>query len=192
MYTAKEFTFPELKGISAQTMTEHMGLYNGYVKNTNTLLEKLGGDIADNYARAEMQRRFSFEFNGMKNHEYYFADLSAGPSAIPADSKLTTKISEQFGSFENWMVAFKNIAKTRGVGWAILYYDRDQDLLINSWVDEQHLGHLNSCQYIFGIDMWEHSFVADYQPSGKGQYIQDYTDQVDWAQVAERFSKAAG
>lgn len=187
MYGVQTFTIPELQGISKTNIEEHLNLYKGYVNNTNKILEALEDADLDPYAKAEMQRRLSFEFNGMKNHEYYFQQLESGAQAHDAESPLGAKIAEQWGSFDNWMENFKQLAKTRGVGWAILGYDREIDQLVNYWVDEQHLGHLNSVQFIFGIDMWEHAFVADYQPSGKGTYIDDYVANVHWATVENRY-----
>lgn len=191
MYEAKTFSIPELTGISAKNIEEHLGLYNGYVKNTNAILAALESGEGSDYARAEMQRRFGFEYNGMKNHEYYFASLEGGATVLDANSALAQKISSQWGSVEAWLDGFKKLAKTRGVGWAILYYDRDADRLLNTWVDEQHLGHLNSAQYIVGIDMWEHAFVADYQPSGKGQYIDDYFANLNWSHAGGLFENAS-
>jgi Fe-Mn family superoxide dismutase len=190
MYDIQTFTLPELKGISEKNIEEHLKLYAGYVNNTNMILETIQNDSVDGYALAEMQRRFSFEFNGMKNHEYYFQSLEGGAKDLSESSDLYTKIIEQWGSFDAWLSRFKTIAKTRGVGWAILYHDRETDMLVNTWVDEQHLGHLNSCQYIVGIDMWEHAFVADYQPSGKGQYIEDYFANLNWSQPERLFASA--
>lgn len=180
MYETISFTIPSLVGISEKNIEEHLGLYAGYVKNTNLILEKLEEGHLGDYSFAEMQRRFSFEYNGMKNHEYYFGSLEVGPAPTNEESLLYKKITEEWGSFDNWLEKFKNLAKTRGVGWAILYYDQDADKLLNTWVDEQHIGHLNSASYILGIDMWEHAFVADYQPSGKGQYINDYFSNLNW------------
>jgi Fe-Mn family superoxide dismutase len=57
---------------------------------------------------------------------------------------------------------------------------------VNGWVDEQHLGQLVGCVPIVALDMWEHSFVADYQPSGKKQYVTDFLAQMNWA-VAEQY-----
>jgi Fe-Mn family superoxide dismutase len=191
MYETKTFSIPELTGISAKNIEEHLGLYAGYVKNTNAILESLKRADDSDYARAEMQRRFSFEYNGMKNHEYYFGALEGGAKELSTDVALHQKITEQWGSFNVWLDTFKKLSKTRGVGWAILYYDRDADLLLNVWIDEQHLGHLNSAQYIVGIDMWEHAFVADYQPSGKGQYIEDYLSNLNWEKPADLFAEAS-
>jgi superoxide dismutase, Fe-Mn family len=190
-YTPHTFTIPQLTGISQTNIDEHLKLYAGYVKNTNLILEKVDQLSQDSEANAyvlgELSRRFTFEYNGMKNHEYYFHALEGGAAGLPDDSKLKAKISEQWGSFDAWMTRFKALAATRGIGWAILYYDRDTDQLLNTWVDEQHLGHLNSAQFIVGIDMWEHAYVADYQPSGKKSYIDDYLSQVNWGTIEQKF-----
>ncbi len=189
-YPVREFSIPDVAGLSPESITEHLGLYKGYVTNTNKVLEAMSNtsDI-DSYAVAEMQRRLSFEFNGMKNHEYYFEQLEGGPNSSE-DCPFKAQTEKQYGSWDNWAADIKRIAKTRGVGWAVTYFDPTSGELINSWVDEQHLGHLNSLQFIFGIDMWEHSFVADYQPSGKGRYIDDYVSAVNWDVVGGRLRKA--
>lgn len=187
MYTEKTFNIPELQGISNTNIEEHLGLYHGYVKNTNMILTSIQNGDVDGYALSELQRRFSFEYNGMKNHEYYFESLEGGAQDLDPESPLSQAISQEWGSFDVWLERIKEIAKTRGVGWAVLGYDKDADQLLNYWVEEQHWGHLNSVQYIVGIDMWEHAFVADYQPSGKGQYIDDYFASVNWKNVEKNF-----
>jgi Fe-Mn family superoxide dismutase len=183
-FKAKSFKIPGLKGISAKNVEEHLKLYEGYVKNSNLVQEKmseLGKDREKNaYLLGELARRFSFEFNGMRNHELYFSSFENGPRPIADSGKLKKMISETWGSFENWLAEFKFIGLTRGIGWAMLYYDRADKRLINSWVDEQHLGQLNNCAPILGMDMWEHSYVLDYQPSGKKNYIEDFFANLNW------------
>lgn len=192
-FEAKTFTIPELKGISAKTIEEHLKLYSGYVKNANLILEhieELAKD-AEKYAYelGELQRRFSFEFNGMRNHEYYFASLEGGSQEI-SDSELKGEIEKTYGSFEFFLNRFKAIALTRGIGWAMLYYDLETKQLLTQWIDEQHLGQLNGCQTILALDMWEHSYVADYQPSGKKQYVEDFFTNLNWRTIEENFKKA--
>lgn len=191
-YTAKTFEFRTLKGISEKTLSEHVGLYNGYVKHYNLatdLMTKYVNETDAQYLITELNRRRSFEYNGIKNHEYYFADLSGEQISLDLNSELGKGIVQVWGSYDGWRAEFEKIAMTRGIGWAILSYDPETGILQNGWVDEQHLGQLNSAQYIIGIDMWEHSYVADYQPSGKKQYVADFLDQVSWGNAMKRFKK---
>jgi Fe-Mn family superoxide dismutase len=197
-FEEKKFNVPALTGISASTIEEHLKLYAGYVKHANLIIEKIGEltstpESADKnaYAINEMQRRFGFEFDGMRNHEYYFAHLEGGVQALSAESAFKTAVAEEWGSFEAWLTRFKALAMTRGIGWAILYYDPTTKRLVNSWVDEQHFGHLTGLSPILALDMWEHSFVADYKPSGKKKYVEDFFANLNWSTVEKHFSDAS-
>lgn len=190
-FEEKQFNIPKLKGISEKNIEEHLKLYAGYVKNANLALEKIEEMSLDTeknaYAISETQRRFSFEYNGVRNHEIYFESLSGGPKNLEETSELKKIIAENFGSFEKWLAYFKSLAITRGIGWAILYWDRKDQRLLNAWVDEQHLGQLQDCSPILALDMWEHAFVADYQPSGKKQYIEDFFENLNWQVIEQNF-----
>jgi Fe-Mn family superoxide dismutase len=142
------------------------------------------------YPLSEITRRFGFEFDGMRNHEVYFTSLEGGAQALSSSSTLAQAITSQYGSFDAWLAQFKALALTRGIGWAMLYYDRVSQQLISTWIDEQHLGQLQGCDLILGLDMWEHSFVADYQPSGKKQYVEDFFANVNWNVIADNYTKA--
>ena len=188
-FTPKTFNLPTLKGISTKTVEEHLKLYSGYVKNTNLILEKiteLNKDLDKNtYLLGEINRRFGFEYNGMRNHEIYFSSLEGGPSPVTTNGLLEKSIIETWGSYEAWLSEFKTIALTRGIGWAMLYYDRKENRLLNAWVDEQHLGQLQDCTLVLALDIWEHSYVADYQPSGKKTYIEDFFTNLNWTKIEE-------
>lgn len=189
-----EFSVPELKGISLKSVEEHIKLYQGYVKNANLILEKTEELMKDSeknaYLLGELMRRFSFEYNGMRNHEVYFASLEGGAKALSDGSELRGAIEKEWGSFDGWLNSFKALALTRGIGWAMLWYDRKDGRLIMSWVDEQHLGQLNDCAPILALDMWEHSYVADYQPSGKKKYVEDFFANLNWDAIEKNFSTA--
>lgn len=193
-FTERKFELPKLTGISENTINEHLKLYAGYVKHANLIIDKintLSSDIDTNsYTIGELQRRFGFEFDGMRNHEYYFEQLEGGAKEIDSDSELAKKITENFGAFESWATRFKTLAMTRGIGWAILYYDPETDRLLNAWIDEQHLGHLTSLKVILALDMWEHSYMLDYVPSEKKKYVEAFFANLNWQCVTERFSKA--
>lgn len=193
-FEEKKFNIGELKGISKKTIEEHLKLYSGYVKNSNLVIEKIAELAMDSeknlYALGEVQRRFGFEYNGMRNHEVYFDSLSGGPKPINPDDELMKSTAYLWGSFDKWLAQFKTIALTRGMGWAMLYFDRKEMRLLNTWVDEQHLGQLQNCTLVLGLDMWEHSYVADYQPSGKKQYVEDFFENLNWQKVEENFKNA--
>jgi Fe-Mn family superoxide dismutase len=195
-FEEKTFNIPELTGISAKSVEEHLKLYSGYVKHANliqTMIEQYSGVDAEDgkYSLAEITRRFAFEFDGMRNHEYYFSHLEGGPAPLADGSPLMKAIEEEWGSYDAWLTRFKAVASTRGVGWAILYYDPMTKRLLNNWNDEQHLGHLIGLSPILALDMWEHSFVADYSPSGKKQYIEDFFANLNWLSAEENFRKAS-
>jgi len=194
-FPEKTFNIPALKGISAKTIEEHLKLYSGYVKNANliqSMIEMYGKADAEDgkYSVMEITRRFSFEFDGMRNHELYFSHFEGGPQVLDEGSAFKKAIEEEFGSFDAWLARFKAVAMTRGVGWAMLCFDKETGRLLNNWNDEQHLGHLSTTTPLLALDMWEHSFVADYQPSGKKQYIEDFFTNLNWKTVEENFTKA--
>lgn len=190
-FNPKQFNIGELIGISAKNIEEHIKLYQGYVKNANIIqeqIEELSNDSEKNaYALGEINRRFSFEFNGMRNHEVYFSLFEGGSKEINNESNLAKKITQTFGSFENMLNRLKAIALTRGIGWAMLSQDHESKDLILHWLDEQHLGQLQNTKPIIALDMWEHSYVADYQPSGKKQYVEDFFKNLNWSVAEERF-----
>jgi Fe-Mn family superoxide dismutase len=195
-YVEQKFDIPELKGISKRSIEEHLKLYAGYVKHANLILQKISEYMADSeknaYVLGELQRRFGFEFNGMRNHEYYFRAFEGGAKPLPADSQLKAAIERQAPSFDAWLQGFKAIAMTRGIGWAMLYYDRETKQLTHAWVEEQHLGQLNGAQQIVGLDMWEHSFMLDYAPSEKKKYVEAFFENLNWEVIEGNYRKAIG
>ena len=72
----------------------------------------------------------------------------------------------------------------------MLYFDKHTKRLLTQWVDEQHFGHLTGLPPVLALDMWEHSFVADYQPSGKKNYVEDFFANLNWQNVEKNFLTA--
>lgn len=188
-YEPLNFEIGELDGISSETITEHLGLYQGYVKHVNLINDKITVfemDLENNaYPIAEMQRRLGFEFGGMRNHEYYFSQLEGGSKELP-DGTLKDKLMAEWGALDIFIERFTRLALTRGVGWAMLYHDPHTDQLVQSWVDEQHLGQLADLDIILALDMWEHSYMLDFPPSKKKEYIATFFKNLNWEVVAGR------
>lgn len=186
MYNEKQFNLESVKGLSQEQIQVHLGLYSGYVKNTNGLLDQiksLKSDSSNQIIVSELQRRLGFEFNGMRLHELYFDQISDNRSELNPNSKLSSIINTQFGSLEEYIKDIKRISTMRGIGWVISYLYQDE--IINAWVSDHELGQL-ATQPIFVLDMWEHAFMVDFRPATKVEYVQNYIDNINWQKIEDR------
>ncbi|AKG53659.1 superoxide dismutase [Dehalogenimonas sp. WBC-2] len=182
-YTAQDFgKLLGMEGFSDTLLNNHFTLYQGYVKNTNKLVELIGSlakDIkSDSPEYAELQRRFAFEWNGMRLHEYYFGNLGGGGTPSPT-SKLVSKLVDTFGSFEAWQKDFHATGALRGVGWVVLFVDLQTGRLFNSWINLHESGHLIGCQPILVMDVWEHAYMVDYGLK-RVDYMNAFFKNIDW------------
>ena len=125
----------------------------------------------------------------MRNHEIYFDSLSGEAKPLSENGKLGQALIETFGSVEIFIAGFKNIAMARGIGWAVLWYDKKDKRLLVSWVDEQHLGQLQDCTPIIALDMWEHAYIYDYSSSEKKKYIEAFFENLNWEAAEKNFVK---
>jgi Fe-Mn family superoxide dismutase len=178
-----------MDGISDTTLQNHFKLYQGYVNNTNTLLEKLDGYLNEGKERtpeyAELQRRLGFEFCGMRLHEYYFENLK-GNGHPDTQSMIYGQIEQDFGDFERWKKDFTAVGAMRGVGWAILFYDTRHNRLIDQWITLHQDGILPGVQPLLVMDVWEHAFMPDYQLNRAG-YLEAFFRNINWNEMEKRF-----
>ena len=192
MFTTKNYEhLLGTSGFSEALLRNHFGLYEGYVKNTNGLVERLDALVKSGaYGTPEyneLKRRFGWEYNGMRLHELYFGNMKNGGAALDESHPLMAKISSRFGSYEDWMKDFKATGAIRGIGWAILAYDNDSHELFNIWVNEHDGGHLAGATPLLVMDVFEHAFVLDYGMK-RADYIEAFWKAIDWSIVAERVS----
>jgi len=194
-YKARDFNLSNLKGISDQTLEMHFKLYEGYVKETNNLTEKITAFISDGKvdqeempAYSELTRRLGFEYNGMVLHEYYFDNLkTGGGTGDPASSTNFAKAAEStFGSYEIWKADFVGIGKMRGVGWAICYQNPANGRISNHWITLHETGNVAGFNPILVMDVWEHAFLLDYKPAERPKYIEAFFSNIDWSMVEKR------
>jgi Fe-Mn family superoxide dismutase len=192
-YSPKKFdNLPGTAGFSDQLLNNHFTLYEGYVNNINKLdeilvgIEKEGKFGTPEYA--ELNRRFGWEWNGMRLHEYYFENLTKEKSKTPdSSSALFKKIIEEFGTYEMWEKDFKSLGAIRGIGWVVLYYDKVADRLFNVWINEHDVGHLSGAIPILVMDVFEHAYMLDYGLK-RPDYINAFYNAIDWKVVEERFA----
>lgn len=176
-------------GFSDQLLTNHFTLYQGYVKNVNTILQELGELLkngkAGTPAHSEIQRRFGWEWNGMRLHELYFGNMAKSSALLASDSKLHAELARIYGSFENWEKDFRAVSAMRGIGWAVLYHDPASNEFFNVWVNEHDMGHLAGATPLLILDVFEHAFTLDYGIK-RADYIEAFMKAVDWGVVERR------
>lgn len=187
MYEAKNFErLLGTEGFSDVLLRNHFTLYEGYVSNTNKVSELLKSTEVGTPVYNELKRRFGWEWNGMRLHELYFGNMIKGGMILDKKSIFATKIAERFGSFEAWEKDFMGTGSMRGIGWAILFYDKNDGRMFNVWVGEHDAGHLVGAMPILVMDVFEHAFALDYGIK-RADYISAFWNAIDWKVVNDRF-----
>lgn len=188
-YKAKNYDalIGNLPGLSDEALKMHFTLYQGYVSNTNKLLDLL--DQMDNHGKgrssefAGLKRMLGWEFDGMRLHEYYFENLASSP--LDQHGSFYKDIVDQFGSFNRWREDFINTGLMRGIGWVVLYKDAKTGRLTNAWINEHDLGHLAGSQPLLVMDVFEHAYITQYGLDRSG-YIEAFFDNINWKEVEKR------
>jgi Fe-Mn family superoxide dismutase len=188
-YAAKDFSFLlGMPGFSDTLLKNHFTLYQGYVNNTNKVMDLLAGLVKDGKEGtpefAELKRRLGWEFNGMRLHELYFGNLG-GDGDMSKAPNLMKRVAAQFGSPELCAKDFIATASMRGIGWVILYEDVESGLLFNQWINEHDVGHPAGCNPILIIDVFEHAFMIDYGLK-RADYIASFFKNVKWEVADQR------
>ena len=195
-----EYTLPDLgydyaapePSISGRIMELHHDKHHQtYVNGANQALEQLAEarDKNDFGTINQLQKNLAFNLAGHVNHTIFWENLSPEGGDKP-EGELAQAVEEFFGSFDGLRAQFTAAALgIQGSGWAILAWDSlGEKLIIEQLYD--HQGNLAAATVpLLLLDMWEHAFYLDYQ-NVKADYVKAFWNIVDWADVAERFSRA--
>jgi len=190
-YQAKNYDgIVGMEGFSDTLLKNHFTLYQGYVTNTNKVMDTLGQMMKEgqtgNPEYAELKRRLGWEFNGMRLHEYYFENLG-DKGDIAKAGKLRDKLVESFGSYEAWEKDFRATGTMRGIGWVVLYLDSMSNRLINFWINEHDVGHPAGCTPVLIMDVFEHAFMIDYGLK-RADYIEAFFRNINWEAAGKRIN----
>lgn len=190
MYETKNYDhLLGIPGFSDDLLKNHFKLYEGYVTNFNKLndtlknLEKEGKFGTPEFA--ELNRRLGWEFNGMRLHELYFGNMTQNNKGLEETTELYKKITDEWGSINEWEKDFRSMGAMRGIGWVILYEDQEAKRLFNVWINEHDLGHLAGCKPLLVMDVFEHAFMLDYGIK-RADYINSFMNAIDWVTVSKR------
>jgi Fe-Mn family superoxide dismutase len=183
--------------IDARTMEIHHGKHHAaYVANLNKALEQapelqshsLVELLTDlNGLPEKIRNVVRNNGGGHFNHSLFWTVMKAGGGGRPS-GELGDAIESTFGSFDKFKELFSATAASRfGSGWAWLYVDRGR-LLVGS-TPNQDSPIMEGAKPVLGLDVWEHAYYLKYQ-NRRPDYIEAWWNAVNWAQVAENFSKA--
>lgn len=192
-YTPKTFNLPALQGLSEEQIKAHLVLYEGYVKHVNLIMEKLeaareGKLELDPYISAELRRRFAFEFNGMRLHEYYFEQFEGGSTLLTASGELASAVKEKYGE-KDLEAHIREVAGSRGIGWVVVYADLRAGTPHTVFVNDHEVGQLAGLPVLLALDLWEHAYMVDYLPAEKKSYIDAFFANINWGVVEKRFEE---
>lgn len=190
-----------IQGFSEQLLRDHFALYNGYVTNFNKLNDILAAmEKEDKFGTpeyAELNRRFGWEFNGMRLHELYFGNLTKEFKELDKNSELAAAIAKEWGSYDMWEKDFKSMGAMRGIGWIVLYHDPEAEQarygasktagrLFNVWINEHDVGHFAGAAPLLVMDVFEHAYIRDYGIK-RADYIEAFIVSLDWRAIENRY-----
>lgn len=123
--------------ISALTLEMHYSKH--YLTYTNNLNKAIAGTPLENLTIEEVLSRLDLNDDairnnagGFYNHSMYWKCMGPKAGGQPKGA-LSDAITKDFGSFENFVTAFKDAATTQfGSGWAWLVVDRSGKLQVTS------------------------------------------------------------
>lgn len=179
-------------GISRKTHEEHFKLYQGYVRKSNELFDKLA-IVTRDPAKAnqiysdlrEIKVELSFALGGVKNHELYF-DILGAPGSSPS-GRLLEEVNRSFGSPQAWAADLKATG-IAARGWVWTAYDYDLKRLVNYIGDTQNTFPIWNATPIIGLDVYEHAYYLDFG-TRRGDYIDAFLRNLNWNAVGTRFAQ---
>jgi len=184
------FDTKSLRGISEKLIQSHWeNNYVGASKALNTIRARLMQAAADSntppYVYTGFKREQSIRTGSVVLHELYFANLGGNGNA-PAD--LRKRISDSFGTYDNWESEFRKIGQGLGggSGWVVLGFNEHLKLLENYWLAD-HATNPAFTRPVLVMDMYEHAYQMDYGAAA-AKYIDAFFANIQWDTVAKRLT----
>jgi superoxide dismutase, Fe-Mn family len=155
--------------MSAKTFSFHYGKHHqAYVTNLNKLIdgtEFAGMSLEEIIVAANSDKSKAGIFNNAAqvwNHTFFWHSMKPYGGGVPS-GEIADKINEDFGSFDNFKIEFKNAGATQfGSGWAWLVLGLDGKLRVTKTANAMP-PFLAGDKPLLTVDVWEHAYYLDYQ-----------------------------
>ena len=198
------FELPKLKyaydalepNIDAKTMEiHHSKHHNGYTTKLNAAIQ---GTALENNSIESILCNLDMSNAGVRNNGGGFFNHSLFWEVINPNDKgvlsgdLNAAITDAFGSFEDFKIAFSKVAATQfGSGWAWLCTDAQGNLEVCSTANQDNPLMPGECGKtpILGLDVWEHAYYLNYQ-NRRPDYVSAFFEVINWDKVSEKYNKA--
>ena len=170
--------------ISAKTLEIHHGKHHqAYVTNMNNLLKDhpdAALSLEEVIIKSHTDKNIALFNNAAQvwNHTFYWNSMKPQGGGKPTGT-LLARIEQDFGSFEDFALAFKNIGLTQfGSGWAWLVL-RDGKLELMK-TGNAELPMTSGARALLTCDVWEHAYYLDYQ-NRRPDYLSVFLEHlVNW------------
>jgi Fe-Mn family superoxide dismutase len=182
-YLVKDFshlTKNSALGLSPEIVSNHIGLYKGYVEKVNKAEAMMRSNEVDEFSLQHL----AFSLNGMALHDIYFTNMST--EKTNRTQALNKAIEESFGDFNTYYSNLVNIAE-RVQGWSITGLNLLNGKLLNYGEDTHSSNFPNYFMPILALDVYDHAYVMDFGAEGKTEYINAWTKVIDWDVVSRRY-----
>jgi superoxide dismutase, Fe-Mn family len=183
-----------VQGLSEKQITQHIGLYEGYVAKFNLLNKEIAslqeadwqGANATYHPFRERHVALSFAENGAVLHELYFGNI--GGAKQPPSATLKRLVAGAFGSWERFASQLTALSKSMR-GWAILAYSfRDKQLHFYGLDTHHHYAPIASVPLLV-VDVYEHAYMIDFG-TNRAAYLEVLLSNIDWQVVEQRLDMA--
>jgi Fe-Mn family superoxide dismutase len=185
------------RGMCQQTLELHHGKHhqayvtalNGFVEKNEALQGKSLDEIVKfSHGKPDMAPVFN-NAGQHWNHILFWQALSPTGGTIP--TSLESKITEDFGSVDEFKTAFKTAATTQfGSGWAWLVLGSDGKLKVTKSPNGSNPLAEDAGKPLLGLDVWEHSYYLDFQ-NRRPDYVTNFLDKLANYEFADAQLKSA-
>jgi superoxide dismutase, Fe-Mn family len=184
-YITKDFSAltknPNL-GLSPENISNHLGLYAGYVDKVNKSEEMMARNEVDDFS----MKNLAFSLNGMALHDIYFSNMTT--EKTQRSVALTKALENTFGSFDNF---YANLVDTAMLvqGWSITGLNLLNGKLYN-YAEDTHSSNFPAyVMPILVLDVYDHAWVKQFGDSveAKKEYINIFSKIINWDLVSRRY-----
>ncbi|MFZ7121989.1 MAG: superoxide dismutase [Eubacteriaceae bacterium] len=192
MIIPKQYDFSTVSGINENMIKQHYIIYEGYVNKLNEIWSLLNMNLELNKPNStysdirSLKLGESYALNGIKLHELYFENITG--CGKEQKGSIIQCINNNYGSFEEWLIRFKNIALSMR-GWVVLAWEPVDCRLHIYGQDIHDKGLIWSSYPLLIIDVYEHAYALQFGINRK-EYLDVIMNTVNWDIVDKRFIEA--